>query len=212
MTPHRELIDTVRNRRPDDFEIRHMASCSIEEYIGIPSAFEVRHTLKLAAPGAPPLPLQHRPASASYHKDYDAIPGNHPRDWPSKFAINRAHCLAAYILHRHVGSALLIAEPNDVSGLGGDPHLALLWDIRVAPDVRGVGIGRALLGAVEEKARATGAIGIAVETQDNNLAACQLYAAAGYAIADIDSAAYPAFPDETRLVWTKSFAPRRLDG
>src|SRR5207248_7518501 len=48
MTPHRELVDTVRNRLPNDFEIRHMASCSIEEYVGIPSAFEVRHTLKLA--------------------------------------------------------------------------------------------------------------------------------------------------------------------
>ncbi|HEV8215590.1 MAG TPA: hypothetical protein VGP95_07145 [Gemmatimonadaceae bacterium] len=43
------------------------------------------------------------------------------------------------------------------------------------------------------------------ETQDINLAACCLYAHAGYRIIRIDPTAYSDFVGETQIVWAKSF-------
>jgi hypothetical protein len=42
-----------------------------------------------------------------------------------------------------------------------------------------------------------------VETQDVNVAACRFYTSAGYALANVERGAYPAFPDEVRLIFEK---------
>jgi ribosomal protein S18 acetylase RimI-like enzyme len=63
--------------------------------------------------------------------------------------------------------------------------------------------GRTLLAAVEARMREIGLPGIAVETQDINVAACRLYASAGYAITRTDANAYPDLAAETQIIWTK---------
>jgi ribosomal protein S18 acetylase RimI-like enzyme len=81
----------------------------------------------------------------------------------------------------------------------------VLWDLRVAPETRGRGVGRTLLAAMEARMREIGLPGITVETQDINVAACRLYASAGYRITRTDANAYAELPSETQIIWTKRF-------
>jgi GNAT superfamily N-acetyltransferase len=186
-------------------EIRREDHRSLTEYAVIATAFEVREAIGPVAAGRAPNPLPRRVVSPSFRKDYDAIARNDPDGWPARFAVDRARFIAAYDHGRRVGGAVVIGEPSDVARLGGDPPFALLWDVRVAPVARGCGIGRALLGAAETAAREMGCRGMISETQDINVAACLLYAHAGYTVLSIDPAAYPDLVDETQIVWAKSF-------
>lgn len=90
------------------------------------------------------------------------------------------------------GSAsVLLAEDEEGAGLGFAlcypsfdslslaPQL-ILHDLFVEPEARGHGIGRALLDAVQELARETGACAVVLQTAHDNTAAQSLYRAAGY--------------------------------
>lgn len=150
-------------------------------------------------------PLKHVDVVPPGHKDYDAIPGNHPTGWPARFVIDRAHFLAAYHGTRRIGGAVVIVDPTDVAQLGGHAGAAVLWDLRVAPPARGHGAGRALLTAAEASARDARRASMVIETQDINVAACELYSRAGYILARTDPHAYPDFPTEVQIIWTKVF-------
>ena len=166
-------------------EIRHEDHGSLAEYAATPPAFEVRGAIDKVIIGRPPSPLPRRAVSPACRKDYDAIPGNGPGGWQARFAVDRARFIAAYDDGRRLG--------------------ALLWDIRVAPATRGCGVGRALLDAAEAAAQEMGCHGLIAETQDINVAACHLYAHAGYIIGRVDPTAYPDNAGETQIVWAKSF-------
>ena len=60
----------------------------------------------------------------------------------------------------------------------------VLNDLYVVPESRQHGVARLLLSAADEHARKTGAIGIALETNRNNVAAQALYESFGYEAAD----------------------------
>lgn len=64
-------------------------------------------------------------------------------------------------------------------------------------------IGQRLLAAAEDAARLAGCGVLDIETQDINGAACRLYSAHGYALADVVPNAYPDAPRETMLLWSK---------
>ena len=81
---------------------------------------------------------------------------------------------------------------------------AVLWDLRVAPRNRGEGVGRALFAQAERWARAQGKRRLLIETQNINVAACRFYEAMTCDLVSIERAAYPEFPDEVRLIWSKT--------
>ncbi len=56
-----------------------------------------------------------------------------------------------------------------------------IHDFAVLPGNRGLGIGRKMLAAIEEKAVRLGCCKLTLETQENNLRARQVYEAAGFA-------------------------------
>ncbi len=140
-------------------------------------------------------------------KDYDAIPGHRPADWPGRFDLRRWRFTLATVGGRPVGGAAVVVDPAEVTGPAHRPGGAVLWDLRVSPDHRRRGIGRQLLAAAEAHARAAGRQVMAVETQDVNAVAGRFYAAAGYALASVHPFGYPAFPDEVQQVWSKSLDP-----
>lgn len=82
----------------------------------------------------------------------------------------------------------------------------LLWDIRVAPDRRGQGIGRALFHAAEEWALARGYRELKVETQNINVPACRFYAALGCRLRVVREEAYPTCPGEAQFLWYKALS------
>jgi ribosomal protein S18 acetylase RimI-like enzyme len=184
-------------------EIRREDYRALGAHSAISIAFDVREAVQLPVVAGDA--LHHRIVSPGYLKDYDAIPGNDPRDWPARFAVDRAELLAAYLDGERVGGAVAVVEPSDVARLGGEPPLAVLWDLRVAPETRGRGVGRTLLAAMEARMREIGLPGITGETQDINVAACRLYASAGYRITRTDANAYAELPSETQIIWTKRF-------
>jgi GNAT superfamily N-acetyltransferase len=62
-------------------------------------------------------------------------------------------------------------------------------DFYVVPALRGRGIGRALMAAVERKARETGCCKLTLEVQENNVRARRLYEACGFSQAQYVEAA-----------------------
>lgn len=157
---------------------------ALAEYGRVPMAFEVRSVLDDA--------MRER-SVAPYVKDY---PG--PGAWPT-FDLSKWGVIAARIDGRIVGGAVIAFDTPDVDMLEGRRDLAALWDLRVAPEHRGSGIGSALFRAVEAWALARGCRELKIETQNTNVPACRFYAKQGCEL----RAKNPISDKETQLLWYK---------
>ena len=178
-------------------------SC-LPEYARVPIAFEVTERLEPVAPGRVGWSWRTRPVAQPYVKDYDAHPGQHPRDWTRRGDLGDLWFAAALLHGRRVGGAAVVMNAATTMGdIVRQADVALLWDLRVAPDCRRRGVGRALLAFAESHARANGRRGMAVETQDINVPACRFYASADYTLTHVNPRAYPNLPDEAQLIWQK---------
>jgi len=65
-----------------------------------------------------------------------------------------------------------------------------LSDLKVSTDARGKGVGKALIRAGLEEAKARGYKGLYTIAQDNNLNACLFYLGVGFAIGGFDNRVY----------------------
>lgn len=106
-----------------------------------------------------------------------------------------------------VGAAAVAWGTPGLDLLEGRRDLAVLWDLRVAPEARGRGVGTALFRAAEAWAAARGCRHLKVETQSVNVPACRFYARAGCVLGAVHRFAYPGLPDEAQLLWYKALTP-----
>lgn len=175
------------------------------EYATVSIAFEVRGVVDIAAApiAGDPLMLIERAVSPSVIKDYDAASDEGPRSWLTRFALSRWALFAAYRNGVRVGGAAIVRSTTEVELLDGRQDLALLWDLRVAPDMRRCGVGIALLQAAERWAADQGARWLKVETQDLNVPACRFYLRNGFQLRTVHVNAYPSLPHEKQLLWYK---------
>ena len=187
------IVDVVQESQPD-----------LGAYASVPIAFEVREVVDVSTvpPHAGRLGITTRPVATPWLKDYDAMDGG-PLGWPARFDLSRWSFFTAWASGVRVGGAALVVRAPDVEMLGGRDDVAILWDIRVAPEARGRGVGRSLLEAAEALATAQGARWMEVETQDINAPACRFYQRAGFALRASNPTAYPGLPNETQLIWYK---------
>ncbi len=178
------------------------------EHAGISITFTVESVLEVEVRdgGLRGLLLREKLLAAPYTQDYDALPGSHPLDWARRFDVSQWGLLAARVRGVRVGGAVLAFATPGLQMLAGRDDLAVLWDLRVAPDHRGSGVGSALFAAAEAWAAARGCTRLNVETQNVNVRACRFYAGVGCELASIDRLAYPSLPGEVQLVWSKSLA------
>lgn len=194
-------------------EIREETSAALSEYARIPIAFEVGSIIeaRTAAPGGD-FVLDERRLSMQFIKDYDAIADNGPLDWPKRFDVSAWGFLAARVGGERVGGATVVIHCADLDMLEERDDLAVLWDLRVAPDARRTGVGSALLTASEQWALQRGARWLKVETQNINAPACHLYARHGFALAAVNAFAYPDLPYEIQFLWYKDIgaSPRAI--
>ena len=190
-------------------DVAEEPASALADYASVPIAFQVRSVLDVAdSPGGSGgWVLTGRRLDAPYLKDYDAIPGEHPTGWPDRFDVSGWGWLAARVEGRRVGGAAVATRTRGLPMLEGRGDLAVLWDLRVAPEARRQGVGSALFRAAETWALARGCRQLRVETQNVNVPACRFYARQGCELVSVDRCAYPGLPDEIRLVWHRDLAP-----
>lgn len=187
-----------------DVSIRHEPVGSLEAYAGISSAFEVRSVLEVSiADDLRGVSLCERGLGAPWLKDYEGIAGG-PRAWLARFDTARWIELVASVGSERVGGALLVHDDPSIDMLEGRNDLAVLWDLRVARDFRGRGVGTQLFRAAERWAREQGYRQLKVETQNVNVAACRFYTGMGCRLGALDRFAYPDLPGEVQLLWFKT--------
>lgn len=177
---------------------------SIERLTDISIAFDVSRVFDVEKSDvAGHYALIERAVDKTFIKDYDSIPGNSPRDWIAQFDFSNWGLIGAYAGGACAGTALIAHDTDGVTMLEGRKDLAVLWDLRVDPRRRRIGIGSALFLAAEEWAAARGCTQLKIETQNINVPACRFYRMQGCRLGGIDRSAYPAFPDEIQLLWYK---------
>lgn len=178
----------------------------LAEYASVPIAFTVRRVLDVAVldGGLGGFALSERTVHPPYVKDYDAVEG--PPSWPERFDVAGWGWIAARAEGRRVGGAAVAFGTPGLDLLNGRRDVAVLWDIRVAPDARGRGVGAALFRAAQAWAAARGCRTLKIETQNINLRACRFYARQGCVLGAIHRFAYPALPAEVQLLWYRDLA------
>lgn len=189
--------------------IRQEPKAALADYSRVSSAFDVDRVMVVAAPEAEggPFVLSERLLPAPMRKDYDALPGGGPASWASRPDLADSMIFAAIADGVRVGGAIAVLRSTDLELLDGRSDLALLWDIRVATNMRRSGVGTALLRAVETSVLTHGTRWLKVETQDINRPACHFYARNGFRLRTVVRDAYENLPHESRLLWYKELSP-----
>lgn len=188
-----------------NIDIAEEPSSFLAQYAQISIRFQVIRTLEVTrrADADGTLTLAERAASSPFEKDYDAAEENGPLWWQAHFDLSKWGIFSARVEGQLVAGAIVAFRSLEIAMLEGRGDLALLWDIRVAREVRGEGIGSALLEAVEEWSLASGATCLKVETQNINVPACRFYERHGFVLRTVSPGAYRDFPEEIQLLWYK---------
>ena len=147
--------------------------------------------------------LSERRLEVPYEKDYDAIVGEGPLQWGHRFDLSNWALFTARCANRIVGAATVAFDTPGLTMLEVRRDLAVLWDIRVAPDARRQGVGSALFQRVEAWAQLHGCRQLKIETQNTNVRACRFYERQRCRLQAIHRAAYPELPEEIQLLWYK---------
>ncbi len=189
-------------------DIAEEPGIDLAAYSRVSIAFEVRKILSVGVRnvGLGGLTLTEEYAESPHVKDYDLQDDEAPAAWPKRFDISRWGFLVARSSGEMIGGATVAVDTPELRLLAGRRDVALLWDIRVSPDLRGRGAGTALFAAAEAWAARRGCSRLRVETQNTNLAACLFYAGQGCELETISRFAYPHFPAEVQLLWAKVLA------
>jgi GNAT superfamily N-acetyltransferase len=182
---------------------------ALAEYARVPIAFEVEEVFDVALRerGLGGFVLAARNLDVPYVKDYDAIEDESPARWARRFDVSNWGLLAAHAGGVRVGGAVVAFDTAGLDMLEGrGRELAVLWDIRVAPEARGRGVGSTLFRAAEAWAGARGCRWLKVETQNVNVPACRFYARQGCELGAVNRFAYPQLPHEVQLLWYKKLS------
>lgn len=186
-------------------DIREETLWSPSDYGGISPAFWVTRVVDVEtlSEGTLGTVAPERNVARPYVKDYDAIPGEGPSTWAQRFDMSNWGVIGARVEGTRIGGAVVAFDTQGVEMLEGRSDLAVLWDIRVATEWRGKGVGARLFAASESWAQLRGARELKVETQNINVAACRFYARQGCELRAIVPSAYPELPEEVQLLWYK---------
>ena len=141
-------------------------------------------------------------------KDYDG--GEPPTRWLRWNTTNwRIFSAFSGEVNGLAGQSLFTIRRSWIS-LRDGRELAALWDLRVAPEWRGRGVGTMLYKRVVRYAKSVGCVELKIETQDVNVPACDFYAKQGCHLVNVIPNAYPGWPDEVEFDWMLEIEPDTL--
>ena len=184
-------------------DVRRESALTLIEYARIPIAFEVSEVFDVASERNDRFRLVCRQLSRTYVKDYDAI-GERPVEWPQRFDVSNWAFFSAFADGRRIGGTTVAYKTPNLNMLEGRVDLAVLWDIRVDPANRRLGVGTALFDAATTWATSNGCRELKVETQNTNVVACRFYARHGCVLRLVRYGVYPELPNEIQLLWYKN--------
>lgn len=177
---------------------------ALAEYGSIPISFEVREVMDVqAAESSVGFDLTPLSVAKPYVKDYDTGTDEGPTGWRLRFDTSPWILVLARSDGQAIGGAAVACRTPALTMLEGRFDLAVLWDLRVRPDVRRRGVGTALFAAAEAWARDRGYERLKVETQNVNVPACRFYARQACVLRGVHHGAYADCPDEVQLLWYK---------
>jgi GNAT superfamily N-acetyltransferase len=190
-------------------EIKQVDLDLLAAYAAIPISFTVESILRVDVidGGLGGLALVEEKADPPYVKYYGQDSdddSDSPTAWPKQFDVSRWGIFLAYDGPRPVGGAAVTIDTPGLNVLEDRRDLAVLWDIRVCADVRGRGIGAALLRHAAGWAGQQGCTQLKIETQNVNVPACRFYAGQGCTLGAIHRYGYAACPPvahEAMLLW-----------
>lgn len=176
-------------------------------YGEIPASYTVESVFRVEAVdrGLGGFRLIEERLSAPYVKAYSSQSEDRPSRWAGTYDMSRWGILLARDGGRPVGGAAVAVDAG-VYPLDRFQRkdLAVLWDIRVTPEERGRGIGKALFRKAAGWARERGYGQLGLETQNVNVPACRFYAGEGCELGAIHRYGYAGcegLEDEAMLLW-----------
>lgn len=186
-----------------DIRIKEETVKVLEEYSHVSIAFRVERRFQVEAVNnsLEGFILTEEQVEQAYIKDYDY--DEKPIDWSNRWDISHWGVFSAFDGNRRVGGAIVAHDTEGVLMLEGRKDSAVLWDIRVHPNYRRMGIGVQMVCRAVEWARKRHCREIKVETQNINVPACRFYAKQGFELGAIIKNAYAEYPDEIQLNWYK---------
>lgn len=175
----------------------------LAEYEKISIAFEVKSKFRveLLNEGLGGIKLTEERVAKSFVKDYDALEAERPSRWAERFRIENWGILSALDGEKRIGGAAVAWNSPEVFMLENSTELACLWDLRVAPEYRGRGVGKLLFEKSIAWAKARNCRLFKVETQNINVPACRFYVSRGCHLGAFNLHAYPAEMKEVQLEW-----------
>lgn len=178
---------------------------SLTTYSKIPISFEVKSKLivDLLNDGLGGIVLHEEEVIPPYVKDYDEIKGEGPIRWLERFNTSNWVLFLAREEGILVGGATVAFHTPGVHMLSDREDITVLWDIRVHPEHRRCGIGRALFSEAVKWSKERNCKYLKVETQNINVPASRFYVRQGCLLGEINRFAYsaPQVAHETMLVW-----------
>ena len=187
-------------------QVKEIGPHELALYSHVSIAFKVESILRVDVVdgGLGGIRLVEEHVKEPYLKDYDVYKDGLPTKWPEHFDVRDWGFFLVMDGEESVGAAAVAWNTNGVNMLEGRRDLSVLWDIRVAPDFRGRGVGRMLLEHAAQWSRERSCKIMKIETQNVNVAACHFYRNMGCTLGDIRRFAYaeqPHVANEVQLNW-----------
>ncbi len=165
-------------------------------------SFRVDSVLRVIGDSPDTFQITEEPVLKSWVKDYDIH--DSPTGLPDRFDLKNWGIILVAVGDQPNGGCIIAHDTQGVNMLQGRHDLAVLWDIRVAPDSRGQGLGRKLFDSAVEWASSRGCIEMHIETQNINAPACRFYEKMGCRLIRVSRNAYAECPGEDMFLWSKT--------
>lgn len=134
-----------------------------------------------------------------------------PMDWLRTFNTENWGFYIIYAEDIPVAGATIAFNTPEVHMLANRKDLAVLWDLRVAPDYQQMGLGAMLFQLAVSWAMERNCTQLKIETQNNNVRACKFYASQGCVLGELNKFAYYGEEDdEVMLIWYKDLKHNRV--
>jgi streptothricin acetyltransferase len=177
---------------------------SLAEYEKVSIAFRVEtfFRVELIENGLGGIVLSEETLATPFVKDYDDH--EKPSGWAKRFDLSNWGFFSAFAGEKRIGGAAVAWKTPELLMLEGQEDAACLWDLRVAPEFRGKGVGKRLFEYALNWARARNCRLFKVETQNINVPACRFYEQQGCHLGAFNLNAYPPEMNEIQLIWYRN--------